>query len=319
MTEVALRKKLFLESLKSQSGYRRYFGAPIRYPGGKSAAVGYIIQLLPDDISRVVSPFIGGGSVEVAIAKELGIEVVAFDIFDILVVFWQVILDRHLKEKMLSTLHRLTPNKQTYMEVKETLKKHWRYVRHREGSPQDEINDKPLLAALFFFNYQLSYGPGFLGWPSSVYLNERTYNSLLEKLAAFYVPNLRVYHADFRDVLPKHREDFLYLDPPYYIGGDSNVFKGIYPSRNYPIHHNGFPHEDLRNMLREHKGGFLLSYNNCSTIRAYYPDDKYFFPKWHYSMGLGETRIGKNRAMRKGVPHKKESNEIIIYRPRYNP
>lgn len=59
-------------------------GAPIRYAGGKSLAVGLIIERIPDDVKRVVSPFLGGGSVEVAIANELDIPVVGYDIFDIL-------------------------------------------------------------------------------------------------------------------------------------------------------------------------------------------------------------------------------------------
>ena len=31
------------------------------------------------------------------------------------------------------------------------------------------------------------------------------------------------------------------------------------------------------------------------TIRKYYKDFELFYPKWSYSMGNGETRIGKNR------------------------
>ncbi|GHR52228.1 hypothetical protein VN0495_06690 [Helicobacter pylori] len=41
---------------------------------------------------RIISPFIGGGSVEIACATELGLEVLGFDIFDILVNFYQVLL-----------------------------------------------------------------------------------------------------------------------------------------------------------------------------------------------------------------------------------
>lgn len=305
------RKLLFLSKLKSKSGYRRYLGAPIRYPGGKSGAVGYILELLPP-VERVVSPFIGGGSVEVALAKELGIEVLGFDIFEPLVAFWQSLLHPEGKREMLRILEGLRPDRSTYEEVKALLRAHWRYREHGEGDPQGVIGGKPLLGALFFFQYQLSYGPGFLGWPSSVYLNERAYGRFLEKLASFEAPRLWVEQADFRTVLPKYRDDFLYLDPPYYIGPDSRVFRGIYPMRNFPVHHHGFPHETLRDMLKEHRGGFILSYNDCPTIRSYYAQDFHFFPKWHYSMGLGETRIGKNRKER--MDHRKESHEILIVR-----
>jgi DNA adenine methylase len=313
------RKRLFLSSLRSRDGsgskYRRYLGAPIRYPGGKSYAVGYIVELLPDHVERVVSPFIGGGSVEVALARELGIKVVAFDIFDILVNFWQVLLNPQEKLRMLSILEGLSPDRETYESVKERLKRHWRFTQYREGTAENLILDRAELAALFYYNYQLSYGPGFLGWPSSVYLNREAYRRILDKLAEFEVPGLEVYAADFRDVLPKYRDDFLYLDPPYYIGPDSKMFRGIYPMRNFPIHHHGFPHETLRDLLREHRGGYILSYNDAPTIRNYYKDCQMFFPKWHYSMGLGETRIGKYRKERGSKDHRKDSHELLIFCP----
>ena len=307
------RKEEFLKKLSSPKGYRRYLGAPIRYPGGKSAAVGYIVELLPDDVDVVVSPFIGGGSVEVALANELGIKVIAYDIFGILVNFWQVLLDENKKREMVSLLEGLRPDKETYNKVKSRLKAHWRYIQYGEGSEENVIKDSVLLASYFVFNYQLSYGPGFLGWPSSVYLNDEYYRGFLEKLKNFKAPNLEVYQSDFRGVLKRHKKSFLYLDPPYYIGQDSKVFRGIYPMRNFPIHHHGFPHEELRDMLKEHEGGFILSYNDCETIRTYYSEYKQSFPRWHYSMGLGETRIGKNRLSRGTNSHVKESHEILIY------
>lgn len=313
------RKRLFLSSLRGNSErgvkYRRYLGAPIRYPGGKSYAVGHIIELLPDNVERVVSPFIGGGSVEVALARELGLKVIAFDIFDILVTFWQVILNPQEKAQMLSILEELSPDKGTYEAVKERLRRHWRFTQYGEGGGEDLIQDRAELAAFFFFNYQLSYGPGFLGWPSSVYLNREAYRRMLDKLAEFEAPGLEVYAADFRDVLPKYRDDFLYLDPPYYIGPDSKMFRGIYPMRNFPIHHHGFPHETLRDLLKEHRGGYILSYNDAPTIRSYYKDCQMFFPKWHYSMGLGETRIGKYRQERGATDHRKDSHELLIFCP----
>jgi DNA adenine methylase len=48
----------------------------LRYAGGKTLAVGLIVELIPDNITRLISPFIGGGSVEVAVAREMGIPVI---------------------------------------------------------------------------------------------------------------------------------------------------------------------------------------------------------------------------------------------------
>ena len=56
------------EKLRGKNGnYKRYIGSPLRYAGGKSLAVGLITEFLPKDVKKVVSPFIGGGSVEVAL------------------------------------------------------------------------------------------------------------------------------------------------------------------------------------------------------------------------------------------------------------
>ena len=91
LATLSQRKECFLHALKGDTlKYKRYTKSPLRYGGGKSLAVGLIIEHFPNDISRIISPFIGGGSVEVASALELNLEVKAFDIFDILVNFWQL-------------------------------------------------------------------------------------------------------------------------------------------------------------------------------------------------------------------------------------
>jgi DNA adenine methylase len=89
------------------------------------------------------------------------------------------------------------------------------------------------------------------------------------------------------------------------------MFTGIYPMRNIPVHHDGFNHELLRDLLLNHKGNFVMSYNNCETIREYYKDFELFYPSWSYSMGNGEKRIGKNRK-EMGITNTKDSHEILI-------
>ncbi|OYT58087.1 MAG: restriction endonuclease [Candidatus Aenigmarchaeota archaeon ex4484_14] len=311
LNELKIKKKIFLESIKSKNSkinkYKRVLVSPLRYAGGKSLAVGYIVELLPTNIKRVVSPFFGGGSVEIAISKYLGLEVIGFDIFDILMNYWKFQIE---KPKLLYLeLKKLKPDRETFYKIRQILKDHW------EG----KIKLDPLkLAVYFFFNFNLSYGPGFLGWASKVYLNEKRYQKMIERVRDFNPGNLKVGCADFRETLKKYRDDFMYLDPPYYIGPDSKMFRGIYPQRNFPIHHNGFPHEVLRDMLKKHRGGFILSYTNCPTIREWYKEYQQFFPKWQYTMGQGETRIGKYRKERGTNNHVKESHEIIIYCPPKN-
>jgi DNA adenine methylase len=295
------KKERILKSLRGhKQRYKRYTGSPLRYAGGKSWAVGYIIEHLPATLDRVVSPFIGGASLEVALAKELGISVLGFDIFDILVNYWQVQIK--YPHDIYSELKNLSPDAQTYKRVKYFLKKHW----------QKEIVLPPVkLAAYYYFNHNLSYGPGFLGWLSSVYAKQEVYDRMIQKVRDFKVARLWVECANFPEVIEEHHQDFLYCDPPYYLGEDSTLFRGLYPQRNFPIHHDNFKHEVLRDLLHSHKGGFILSYNDSPTIRDWYRDFEIIELPVHYTMGQGEKRIGENRR-KKNTAHVKKTVELLI-------
>ncbi len=294
----------FLKSLTSQGSYkyRRYAGMPLRYAGGKSLAVGHVVEHLPGHVDTLVSPFIGGGSVEIACAKELGISVVGYDLFDILVAYWSVQLESPalLAERIAAW----QPTQETYRAVKARLKQHW--------TKDEPLTDRLNLAAHYWFNHNLSYGPGFLGWMSKIYEEPARFHRLLSKVRDFDCPNLSVEQGTFQETIPNHQGDFLYCDPPYYLDGNSRMFRGIYPQRNFPVHHNGFDHKLLRDLLCRHKGGFILSYNDCETIRDWYADFQIVEVSWQYTLGQGETRIGKNRIENGTNHHVKKSHELLI-------
>ena len=294
----------FLERLRSSGklDYKRYTQSPLRYAGGKSLAVGLIIEKLPKDINRLASPFMGGGSVEIALAREMGMEVYAYDVFDILCNYWKVQLG--FPVALAKRLKEFRPDRDTFSTVKKRLEKHWKH-----GDRLDRYD----LAAHYYFNSNTSYGPHFLGWPSDVYLNEERYAKMVDKVESFRAPGLFVNCADFTKSIPSHAEDFLYCDPPYYLD-EGDTFCGMYPHRNFPIHHKGFRHDLLRDLLLSHKGGFILSYNDCPIIREWYAECNIEFPEWQYTFGQGDTRIGENRRERNGGSHVKKSHELLIWK-----
>ncbi len=300
-------KRAFLNSLASPSNkakYKRYTGAPIRYAGGKSLAVGLIVERIPDGVRRVISPFLGGGSVEVACATELGLPVIGYDIFPTLITYWKVQLSQ--PEALYERLLKFAPTVPEYYSAKERLKKHW----VGELPLENEIE----IAAYFYFNHNTSYGPHFLGWPSRIYLQPKRYQSIIEKVRDFRALNLTVGCESFETVIPRYNNDFLYCDPPYYLGEDSKTFIGMYPHRNFPIYHNGFKHDELRDLLLEHRGGFILSYNDCSTIRDWYKDFNMIAPVWQYTFSQGDTRIGENRLRDNNGSYIKHSHELLIWK-----
>jgi DNA adenine methylase len=289
---------------------------PLRYAGGKSRAIKIITPYVEKE-NKIVSPFIGGGSLEVHWAS-LGKEVIGYDIFGALVNFWNVLLND--KESLVTKLKEIPPTDEEYIRIKEilitwdstqNLLADWK-TNHYKRTNIVTLDDVTA-AAYYYFNHNTSYGPGYLGWASSVYLNEKKWNSMIKSIQSLNLPTLSVFENSFENVIPNHENDFLYLDPPYFLQKDSDnkMFTGIYPMRNIPVHHNGFDHEKLRDLLHSHKGNFVLSYNDCESIREYYKGFEFVFPKWNYSMGNGETRIGKNRE-EAGITNSKESHEILI-------
>lgn len=291
---------------------------PIRYAGGKTKAYTIITDHLntfskPD---RIISPFIGGGSLESRWSSEMNIPVMGFDVFNALTNFWNVLLTR--RNDLANKLSELTPDKTTYDRVKEQLLQ-WDYTQDMLSDwktdyyKRDPIQlDDVTAAAYYYFNHNLSYGPMYLGWMSKIYQDQKKWDKMVDNIRKYDNKNFQVKHGSFDDVIPQHSSDFLYLDPPYYLekDEDNKMFKGIYPNANIDVHHTGFDHEKLRDQLHNHKGSFILSYNNCETIREYYADFEQYFPSWHYSYALGETRVGKNKKDVGNIP--KESHEILI-------
>lgn len=290
----------------------------IRYAGGKTRAINKITPFI-EPYEKIVSPFIGGGSLEVHWAGSLKKEVIGYDVFDMLVNFWNVLLNN--PKELGDKLREITATSEEYTRIKEILMclretqemlKNW----HTDYYKRDNVIelDNITKAAYYFFNHNCSYGPGYLGWGSSVYLQQDKWLKMADKISNFKCPNLSVYQSTFDETIKKHKGDFLYLDPPYYLEKDSDnkMHSGLYPMKNIDVHHTGFDHELLRDLLLKHDGDFVLSYNNCETIREYYKDFEQHFPEWTYSMSNGETRIGENRIELNDSKIIKESHEILI-------
>ena len=289
----------------------------IRYAGGKSRAYDFISSYIPfwPRPKRIISPFMGGGSLEVKWASEMGIQVEAFDVFDVLTNYWQHQI--HHPKRLYEILKGLEPSKEQYDEIKDILL-HWDKVQNMFKDwktdyydRKSESLDEDLGAAYYWFNHNLSYGPMFLGWFSSIYLKkESLYDNSIERVKNFSCPNLSVQQSSFDKVIPNYKKDFIYADPPYYMekSDDNKMFKAIYPNSNFALHHTHFDHELLRDQLHSHEGKFILSYNDCEWIRENYKDFKFKTPEWAYSYGQGETRVGKNKENN----DPKKSHEILI-------
>lgn len=148
------KKEAFLKTIisknypKSMNKYKRVPCSPIRYAGGKTLAVGHVLELLPNNVRRVISPFFGGGSIEIAMSKYLDLEVRGYEIFDILCNYWKYQIEN--PKLLYDKLKELKPTKEEFERIRLILNDVWK---------KKVVLDPLTLAVYFVYNFNLSYGP----------------------------------------------------------------------------------------------------------------------------------------------------------------
>ena len=110
--------------------------------------------------------------------------------------------------------------------------------------------------------------------------------SSIERLRDFRADNFTIDYADFRDAIAKHGDAFLYLDPPYVNGQALYGVKGDT--------HKDFNHQALAGILYQ-RDRWLMSYNDCDTIRELYNGYPILSVEWIY-----------------GMSKDKQSNEVLV-------
>ena len=103
--------------------------SPLRYPGGKSRAISQIVDkyIIPNisKSNKICSPFFGGGSIEIHLAK-LGYRVYGYDAFPPLVDFWQVLL-KNPNKLANATEKELRVSKKKFDVIQDNFRnKHWK-------------------------------------------------------------------------------------------------------------------------------------------------------------------------------------------------
>ena len=230
--------------------------SPLRYPGGKNRAIKAITSCIPANETKLCSPFLGGGSIELACTTKM--MVYGYDVFSPLVDFWQVLLDdRNLLANRVETYYPLSRSKFYNLQK--------RYI---------SLDDKVERAAAFFVLNRSSFSGTTLSGGMSPG-HPRFTPSAIERLRSFEASNFEVECADFRETITKHDDAFLYLDPPYVNGQALYGVKGDT--------HKGFDHEALADLLLK-RDRWIMSYNDRPVIRELYKDNQILSVEWIYGM-----------------------------------
>ena len=241
--------------------------SPLRYPGGKTRAVSHILPLIPESERLICSPFTGGGSIELACVDQ-GRTVRGYDVFKPLTRFWYYQI--YSPQSLANLVKSYYPlDKSRFSDLQKRLL---------------TINDFDMAAAYYVLNRSSFNGTALSGGMSKGH--PRFTKTAIQRIRSFNVKGFTVERIDFKESIPRNKDAFLYLDPPYLNGEKLYGVKG-------DVHEN-FDHGHLRKLLGE-RGRWLLSYNDCPEIRGMYSGYEIRKAAWSYGMG-----------------NDKKSNEIII-------
>ena len=256
---------------------------PLRYPGGKSRAVKKLMEFLPQDCGEVCSPFLGGGSFELALAEK-GKKVYGYDIFKPLVWFWDALLKDPIKLAQYVELLRTGPHdfeyKKQIVSAMALTKEDFIRLRNelRTSLENSEGFSFENAAKFYAINRSSFSGATFSGGFSKRASYARFTDSSIDRIKNFKEPNLVVECAPFWESIPRHSDKFLYLDPPYMLGKSKDKLYG-----NKGDTHQDFDHQLLCDLLKN-RDNWLLSYNDCEVIRELYKNFKIVEASWAYGM-----------------------------------
>ena len=240
---------------------------PLRYPGGKRLAIPDLLLFFLAGLDVLVSPFFGGGSLELELlARGLVGRVIGYDAFYFLVIFWNMLL--RAPELMASKARIVLPkfNKDAFY-----------CLRDKFG----DLND-PLDRATAFFALNRSSMNGLTlsgGYsPGHGRFNVRS----IERLAAFLQPRLSVaVDQDFRLSIPRHRGEMLFLDPPYL-----QASRTLYGVKGHL--HRTFKHQSLADLLRQ-RDRWILTYDDSPEVRSLYAGFRMAPRQWSAGMNRAKT------------------------------
>ena len=159
----------------------------LRYPGGKTRAIPIILpHLEKQEATTLISPFFGGGSIEIAWAsKSTSLKVKGSDLYLPLATFWQKTL--------------ISPEEVAQSVEKEHPISKERFNAIKEHIQNNDVDEDELAAFFYVINRSSFSGSTMSGGMSPGH--KRFTPSAIQRLREFHAPNIEVAHADAFEIL----------------------------------------------------------------------------------------------------------------------
>ena len=246
----------------------KFIPSPLRYPGGKSKALGKIIPLIPKDFTEFREPMVGGGSVFLAVRqlypeRRYWINDLNYDLFSL----WVTIRDNPVQ--MMRAAFQL---KARYKEPRDLFL----FLRDWEA-----VSTFDRAVRYFALNRIGFSGLVDTGGTFSTDAFRRLFSaSAIQRLSkiAPLLQGVRITNEDYSMLLEEPGDSvFIFLDPPYVTAGGY-----LYGKRGSL--HKEFDHERfaLHCMASEHR--WLITYDDCEYVRHLFRGFEQVSWRLQYSM-----------------------------------
>ena len=269
---------------------------PLRWPGGKSKVVKRLLApMFPTEFNKFYEPFIGGASVALFISQMYSDKIIYVnDLNDKLTTLLKQIKNNHTD--LIEKLHK-TRNEYDPMDISKG--------RELLNKMQDQLyNEKSTdfeVAVAFYVLNKISFSGLTEHGSISKSAYEKTFNHTnIDRLIEISdnMQNFVIFNKHFKHFmyLPEE-DDFTFLDPPYLIESDN-----LYGKKG-ELHLN-FDHEEFLQSVKDLKGKWMITYNDCEWIREKYDFYNIENAEYRYCMSFQSDDEGNKTTRTK--------NELII-------
>jgi DNA adenine methylase len=248
--------------------------SPLRYPGGKSRAIPKILEQFPESFLEFREPFVGGGSVFVAIRQKfpevrVWINDLNFDLY----CFWKIAQfnTRELAGAITKIKNETKDGRELFEEFRSSL--------------NNDLSDFDRAVRFFVLNRISFSGTVDSGGYSELAYHARFTHSSISRLLSLepLLQNVKITNLDYRNVIHESGNNVLiFLDPPYLAATKSRLY-----GKNGDLHL-GFEHAEFANEMKNCQHNWLITYDDSADIRQNFSYANLY--EWELQYGMNNYK-----------------------------
>jgi DNA adenine methylase len=270
----------------------------IKWVGGKTQIINNVMELFPKEINDYYEPFLGGGSVLLALLSykkknkiKINGKIYASDINENLITLYNNIKNNPKEvvseiKKIVIEFNNCKKNevnrKPKSLEEAQTSKEsYYFWIRNKFNNLTDEEKKKPYASSLFIFLNKTCFrgiyreGPRGFNVPYGNYSNPSIYDEDEINIISNLIQEVNFIICSFEDIIVKSKKgDFIYFDPPY-VPLNSKSFVSYVAT--------GFKKHDLLfeccKELTNKKISFLMSNSDSKIVNDFFDNKKKYEKK----------------------------------------